>query len=76
MSACSAIALPPLRLISSTTSSALLFTRRIVDDDRRSLGGHLLGDPRADSLGRAGDDRDLARQFFSVCLHDGFSLSR
>ena len=40
-----------------------LLAGRVVDDDRRPFGRQVLRDRRPDPLGRARDDRDLAREF-------------
>ena len=42
------------------------FTGSVIDDDRRAFRREMFGDGRADAFGRAGDDRDLACEFFRL----------
>src|SRR5207247_456998 len=41
----------------------------VIHDDRRAFGGQVLRDGSADAFGCAGDDSDLAGEFFGICVH-------
>ena len=45
-----------------------------IHDDRRTLGGEVFGDRRADAFGRTSHDCALVRQFVRICAHKLYAV--